>query len=282
MIEIREGTREPNVPLKWQLKQKPGISPPRGGFEPDDPNQQIVAEEIFDEYGGFLDGGNIPELLTNFNSTKHKNRTSKSSGLKSNSFTLDSNHVQRSRKMKCEHKSKTQKSASHRRNHEGTNSPVSDGERNLKIKVKSKHKKRALLQDSDQESDSTYDDYYKHEKASRKKYSHNKKRNNKELSRSSMSEDSEDDWYRGKNWRKDSHNLKYRKSKVIYVDDSSESDIKSSRKLEARRNKTTRQGDSGFNLSQKSESEGHSRKDKHSSSSKVYDSNNRHRGLHCR
>lgn len=40
-------------PLKWELKQKPGISPPRGGFRPDDPNQQIVAEEdIFDEYGG--------------------------------------------------------------------------------------------------------------------------------------------------------------------------------------------------------------------------------------
>lgn len=28
------------------------MSPPRGGFTPDDPNQQIVAEDIFDEYGG--------------------------------------------------------------------------------------------------------------------------------------------------------------------------------------------------------------------------------------
>jgi CBF1 interacting corepressor len=28
------------------------MSPPRGGFDLDDPNQQIVAEEIFDEYGG--------------------------------------------------------------------------------------------------------------------------------------------------------------------------------------------------------------------------------------
>ena len=28
------------------------MSPPRGGFDPDDPNQQIVAEDIFDEYGG--------------------------------------------------------------------------------------------------------------------------------------------------------------------------------------------------------------------------------------
>lgn len=39
-------------PLKWELKQKPGMSPPHGGFNPDDPNQQIVAEDIFDEYGG--------------------------------------------------------------------------------------------------------------------------------------------------------------------------------------------------------------------------------------
>lgn len=39
-------------PLKWELKQRPGMSPPRGGFEPDDPNQQIIADDIFDEYGG--------------------------------------------------------------------------------------------------------------------------------------------------------------------------------------------------------------------------------------
>jgi CBF1 interacting corepressor len=28
------------------------MSPPRGGYNPDDPNQQIVGEDIFDEYGG--------------------------------------------------------------------------------------------------------------------------------------------------------------------------------------------------------------------------------------
>lgn len=40
-------------PLKWELKRQPGnFSPPRGGYKPDDPNQQIVAEDIFDEYGG--------------------------------------------------------------------------------------------------------------------------------------------------------------------------------------------------------------------------------------
>ncbi|KAK8934769.1 hypothetical protein KSP39_PZI014981 [Platanthera zijinensis] len=75
-------------PVKWELKQKPGMSPPHGGFHPDDPNQQIVAEEIFDEYGGFLSGGEIPTLLTNFstgktkkhpkNKSKHKHRSSTS------------------------------------------------------------------------------------------------------------------------------------------------------------------------------------------------------------
>uniref|UniRef100_A0A6N2KJK6 Zinc knuckle domain-containing protein n=1 Tax=Salix viminalis TaxID=40686 RepID=A0A6N2KJK6_SALVM len=53
-------------PLKWELKQKTRNQSSRGGFNPDDPNQQIVAEDIFDEYGGFLSGGNIPDLLTNF------------------------------------------------------------------------------------------------------------------------------------------------------------------------------------------------------------------------
>ncbi|KAK8947618.1 hypothetical protein KSP40_PGU015483 [Platanthera guangdongensis] len=75
-------------PVKWELKQKPGMSPPHGGFHPDDPNQQIVAEEIFDEYGGFLSGGEIPTLLTNFstgktkkhpkNKSKHKHKSSTS------------------------------------------------------------------------------------------------------------------------------------------------------------------------------------------------------------
>jgi CBF1 interacting corepressor len=47
-------------PLKWELKQNPGgISPPRGGFKKDDPNQQIIAEDIFDEYGGM----NFPPFI---------------------------------------------------------------------------------------------------------------------------------------------------------------------------------------------------------------------------
>jgi hypothetical protein len=41
-------------PFQWELKRQPGaMSPARGGFRPDDPNQQILADEdIYDEYGG--------------------------------------------------------------------------------------------------------------------------------------------------------------------------------------------------------------------------------------
>uniref|UniRef100_J3MHI3 CBF1-interacting co-repressor CIR N-terminal domain-containing protein n=2 Tax=Oryza brachyantha TaxID=4533 RepID=J3MHI3_ORYBR len=62
-------------PLKWELRQKPGMSPPRGGYNPDDPNQQIVAEDIFDEYGGFLGGCDIPALISNFSASKSKKRS---------------------------------------------------------------------------------------------------------------------------------------------------------------------------------------------------------------
>lgn len=73
-------------PLKWELKQKPGISPPRGGFELDDPNQQIVAEDIFDEYGGFLTGDNMPDLLASLSSKpKKKKKSSKSKNRKRSS-----------------------------------------------------------------------------------------------------------------------------------------------------------------------------------------------------
>ncbi|KAL5539618.1 hypothetical protein UlMin_042304 [Ulmus minor] len=76
---------DPTQPLKWELKQKPGISPPRGGFKTDDPNQQIVAEDIFDEYGGFLSGGDLPELLTNFSSKPKKKSGKKSKHKKQHS-----------------------------------------------------------------------------------------------------------------------------------------------------------------------------------------------------
>ncbi|KAI5353575.1 hypothetical protein L3X38_006469 [Prunus dulcis] len=112
---------DPSEPLKWELKQKPGISPPRGGFKPDDPNQQIVAEDIFDEYGGFLSGDVIPELLTNFSSqprdkskkkTKHKKKPSSpmsgEDGL-SSSYEDD----KRSKKKICKRSTKKRQKHSH-------------------------------------------------------------------------------------------------------------------------------------------------------------------------
>ncbi|POO03293.1 CBF1-interacting co-repressor CIR, N-terminal domain containing protein [Trema orientale] len=127
---------DPSEPLKWELKQKPGISPPRGGFKSDDPNQQIVAEEIFDEYGGFLSGGNIPELLTDFSGKPKKSRKKKSKHkrqqLSPNSeefeedeFSSDSKDGERRSKKRKHKKSKTKKK--NRRNHsETSSSDVSD------------------------------------------------------------------------------------------------------------------------------------------------------------
>ncbi|PON63635.1 CBF1-interacting co-repressor CIR, N-terminal domain containing protein [Parasponia andersonii] len=111
---------DPSEPLKWELKQKPGISPPRGGFKSDDPNQQIVAEEIFDEYGGFLSGGNIPELLTNFSGKPKKSRKKKSNHkrqqlspnseeLEEDVFSSDSKDRERRSKKRKHKKSKTKK-----------------------------------------------------------------------------------------------------------------------------------------------------------------------------
>ncbi|GAY46268.1 hypothetical protein CUMW_095700 [Citrus unshiu] len=70
---------DPSEPLKWELKRQPGnFSPPRGGFKPDDPNQQIVAEDIFDEYGGFLAGDSVPDLLSSLSGKRRKKSKKKS------------------------------------------------------------------------------------------------------------------------------------------------------------------------------------------------------------
>lgn len=279
-------------PLKWELKQKPGISPPRGGFQPDDPNQQIVAEDIFDEYGGFLSAGVIPELLASLSSTNH-NKKSKSKRHRKNvshkkyhegnSSSSDSDNGKRRSKMRSKSKSKELR-ASRGQSHDG-NSPASNddnGKRILAMKVKSssKHKKRASYLDSDQESDSTFDNY-EHKRRSRKKHTRNK-RNKKDLSYSSMSEEPKDEKYHVKSQRKDSRQFECackdknclshgcKKSKVSHEDNSSDGKRKSSRQSEKCRNKMMRgrQDDSEFSSSDNSESERHKRKHKHSFSSK--------------
>lgn len=105
---------EASEPLKWELKQKPGMSPPRGGFRLDDPNQQIVAEDIFDEYGGFLDEELIPNLLANFSTSKQKKSSSKRkhkgqspSTFKDNTSSDDAK--KKSNKTKSQHKKKKKK-----------------------------------------------------------------------------------------------------------------------------------------------------------------------------
>uniref|UniRef100_A0A1J3IXK9 Putative zinc finger CCHC domain-containing protein n=1 Tax=Noccaea caerulescens TaxID=107243 RepID=A0A1J3IXK9_NOCCA len=80
---------DPGEPLKWELKQKPGLSPPRGGFDPDDPNQQIVAEDIFDEYGGFLEGSIPLELLRSMSSDKKRKSKKNKNHKKHSSRTVE-------------------------------------------------------------------------------------------------------------------------------------------------------------------------------------------------
>ncbi|XP_030547187.2 uncharacterized zinc finger CCHC domain-containing protein At4g19190 isoform X1 [Rhodamnia argentea] len=137
---------DPTEPLKWELKQKPGMSPPRGGFNPDDPNQQIVAEDIFDEYGGFLGANNIPDLLTNFPASKPKKQKS--------------SKRQRHRK---------QSSPESREDFEedGSSSPSDHGERKSK-KEKNKHKKKRNHSESSSSDDSEANK--KHRKRSRRKH----------------------------------------------------------------------------------------------------------------
>lgn len=105
-------------PIKWELKQQPGgISPPRGGFKLDDPNQQIIPEDIFDEYGGFLNGGpDIPVILTSFSKDKlgkNKSRKKKSKHKKSHETesetSSDDHHRSQSSRTKRRHSDRGRK-----------------------------------------------------------------------------------------------------------------------------------------------------------------------------
>ncbi|XP_062022930.1 uncharacterized zinc finger CCHC domain-containing protein At4g19190 isoform X2 [Rosa rugosa] len=139
---------DPSEPLKWELKQKPGISPPRGGFKPDDPNQQIVAEEdIFDEYGGFLSGDVIPELLANFSSKpkkkskkKTKRKTKQSPSISGEDRSSSDEDDKRGSKKKV---SKLKKK---KRNHSESSSPEID-----RHEVKNKDKESYSSEDLNHE-----------------------------------------------------------------------------------------------------------------------------------
>ncbi|XP_020240706.1 uncharacterized zinc finger CCHC domain-containing protein At4g19190 [Asparagus officinalis] len=131
---------DPNEPLKWELKQKPGLSPPRGGFQADDPNQQIVAEEIFDEYGGFL-SGDIPELLTNFSAKKPKK------------------HSKHKRKHKHHSSSGTHIASKHSHENRLLSSSFSEDDRK---RAKSKHETTKRYQSESRISDGSDSEHHRH------------------------------------------------------------------------------------------------------------------------
>lgn len=177
---------DPSEPLKWELKQKPGLSPPRGGFNPDDPNQQIVAEDIFDEYGGFLSGGNIPDLLTNFSPSERKKKSKKSKHKKESSP---------SREMRASEEN-------------GLSSPSNREERRSKEEKKRKKKKKRL--DHSESSSSEDIEFDRHSKRNRHRHSYSSEdcdsdknlRNKKSKQKHYYSSESDSDRCRSKNSRK--------------------------------------------------------------------------------
>ncbi|XP_071705473.1 uncharacterized zinc finger CCHC domain-containing protein At4g19190 [Rutidosis leptorrhynchoides] len=132
---------ESSEPLKWELKQQPGMSPPRGGFRPDDPNQQIVAEDIFDEYGGFLGEDVIPNLLANFSSSKQKKSSSSKRKHKRQSPSTIKDHQNDSSSDDAEKRSKQSKNRHKKKKKQiQSDSSSSDDAEKRSKKSKSQHK----------------------------------------------------------------------------------------------------------------------------------------------
>nr|GMD97402.1 uncharacterized zinc finger CCHC domain-containing protein At4g19190 [Ipomoea batatas]GMD97404.1 uncharacterized zinc finger CCHC domain-containing protein At4g19190 [Ipomoea batatas]GME13765.1 uncharacterized zinc finger CCHC domain-containing protein At4g19190 [Ipomoea batatas] len=168
---------ESSEPLKWELKQKPGLSPPRGGFRPDDPNQQIVAEDIFDEYGGFLARDNIPDLLSNFSTktkkkksskSKHKRRASPaSSDSRGHEETESSSDDDRRRRSKKRHKKKSRK-------HSESSSPSedSDSDKHRKRSTKPRHSRPSSSRYSDSAGKHKRRDHHHNHHHHRRRYDH--------------------------------------------------------------------------------------------------------------
>lgn len=172
---------ESSEPLKWELKQKPGMSPPRGGFRPDDPNQQIVAEDIFDEYGGFLGEDVIPNLLANFSSSKQKKSSSSKRKHKEHQENLSSDDEGKRKRKHKEHQADLSSDDERKRKikHKENQADLSsDDER----KRKRRHKEHQDNWSSDDER-----------KRSKKSKTRHKKKKKRIQSESSSSDDSEAD-----------------------------------------------------------------------------------------
>ncbi|GJV52422.1 uncharacterized zinc finger CCHC domain-containing protein, partial [Tanacetum coccineum] len=173
---------ESSEPLKWELKQKPGMSPPRGGFRPDDPNQQIVAEDIIDEYGGFLGEDVIPNLLANFSTSKQKKSSSSKRKHKEHQDNLSSDDERKRKRKHKEHQadlSSDDDERTRKRRHKEHQAVLSsDDER----KRKRKHKEHQADLYSDNKR-----------KRSKKSKAQHKKKKKRIESESSSSDDSEAD-----------------------------------------------------------------------------------------
>ncbi|KAK4262975.1 hypothetical protein QN277_028458 [Acacia crassicarpa] len=188
---------DPNELLKWELKQKPGISPPRGGFNPDDPNQQIVAEDIFDEYGGFLGGGDIPDLLTAF-SKKPKKKSKKTKQKRRQSV-----HSENETSSEAERRSKKKKIKVSRRKQKHSKSSSSDTSDFEKDQENSRHK-----QCSSEDSDSDWDDRRRNirQKQSSKDSAYPRHRSKNSRQKHYLSsEDSDHDGYHGSHKKGSKH-----------------------------------------------------------------------------
>ncbi|XP_039804484.1 uncharacterized zinc finger CCHC domain-containing protein At4g19190-like isoform X2 [Panicum virgatum] len=163
-------------PLKWELKQKPGMSPPRGGFDPDDPNQQIVAEDIFDEYGGFLGNCDIPALISNFTASKSKKRSKKKSKHKQveSAILKESSRHKSSCRLSSdsEDEKRNNTSRSKRRKKYCSDSSCSDSEvdaRKGKHRPKHKHKKKHWSESSSDSEVEVREDTRRHLKREHRK-----------------------------------------------------------------------------------------------------------------
>ncbi|XP_052209991.1 uncharacterized zinc finger CCHC domain-containing protein At4g19190 [Diospyros lotus] len=172
-------------PLKWELKQKPGMSPPRGGFDMDDPNQQIVAEDIFDEYGGFLGGENITELLASYSAGKQKKSKSKKKHRRQSSPTFtESKHRTEDRPSNVPETMMRSKKSKHKaKKHKHSESSSSDDDAEVEI------------------PDRSPDDYDGRKSSQRRKH----RRKKHKYSESSSSDDGELDRHRDRTRHRQSY-----------------------------------------------------------------------------
>ncbi|GJM97484.1 hypothetical protein PR202_ga14414 [Eleusine coracana subsp. coracana] len=152
---------------------KASMSPPRGGFDPDDPNQQIVAEEIFDEYGGFLGDCDIPALLSNFSASKSKKHSKRKGKHKQVEAVQEESRRHQSNShlsSNSEDENSNRKSKGKRKKKYSSDSSYSDSEvegRKGKYKSKHKHKKKhrsELSSDSEAEQNEGTRRHLKREK----------------------------------------------------------------------------------------------------------------------